>query len=495
MKNSIWISAGFLLILACSSPEQNKQVGPISQVQLKNHIEYLASSELAGRKANERGFILAVEYVTNYCREIGLEGFFPFSQDRHNKGNLLQKVPFLDYHYGPDNWLSFKDDKKFHIEDNYFLLNSGKTIGLISIDSILFVGFGIHEPDLGWNDFKGIDLEGKFVMIVDGLPDKNDFPEIEHLYSESHISLKRKIDYLHRYKAAGLIIVSESSRKSWDLTKRIHQKLGYKPIDLSFWADPYHPELPVVMIHPDIFNHYFPGIETNTSKNNYPSPYVVHSEIKLSVDVKNRVFDSPNVAGIIQGTDSLLVSEFIVLGAHLDHIGTDGKKIFYGANDNASSCAALLELARNLKNQPCKRSVVFVFYTAEEPCLWGSQYFVSNFPGDKKQILVNINVEMIGKAKKGNVGTIAIGPEEFKSYFHKIDPLSVNYLDLENYKDKYSGSDQLSYYRNGIPAIRFGNLDYPEKHTTKDDVSIIDFNYLEDITETLFNIVNQIANE
>ncbi len=153
------------------------------------------------------------------------------------------------------------------------------------------------------------------------------------------------------------------------------------------------------------------------------------------------------------------------------------------------------KFAKELVNNPPKRTVVFVFYTAEEPCLWGSQYFISNYNFNKENILVNINVEMCGKRDKGNRGTTAIGPVQFERYFRNSEPFAINYLDCEQNKQKYSGSDQLSFYRMGLPAIRFGNLDYPEKHTSQDNISIIDFDYLSGFAETLLTITYQIAND
>ncbi len=288
--------------------------------------------------------------------------------------------------------------------------------------------------------------------------------------------------------AAGLIIVSEASRKFWKMSARINEKLGYKPVSPSFWADPYHPDLPVIMIHPDIFKAYFPQLEISVENQNYPEPYFFNSDIQFNVEVENRVFNAPNVAGYINGSD-YENEEVIILSAHLDHIGTDGNDIFNGANDNASSCSVLLEIAKELVNNPPERTVIFVFYTAEEPCLWGSQYFISHYNFNKENILVNINVEMCGKRDKGNRGTTAIGPVQFEKYFGKLRPISCEIILIANkYKQRYSGSDQLSFYRQGLPAIRFGNMDYPEKHTSRDDISIIDFKYLSEFAETLFSV-------
>jgi hypothetical protein len=464
-----------------------------SKEQLKKHIQYLASDELKGRKTNEPGYLKAAEYVADYCSEIGLYPLFKDSMENSNSG-WFQQVQFIDYKMGVNNWLAFNDGKKFYPDKGYFLMNSGDANGPVSIDSILFAGCAIHEPELGWNDFEGIDINGKYVMMVDGIPDENNFPELNKKHEQSHISLALKIEKLNEMGAAGLIVVSEASRKFWKLSARINQKLGYKPVEPSFWADPFHSELPVIMIHPDIFTAYFPTLNFVLNEDNYPQPFYFNSNIQLSFDISNRFFSAPNVAGYISGSD-YENEEVIILSAHLDHIGSDGNEIFNGANDNASSCSVLLEIAKELVNNPPKRTVIFVFYTAEEPCLWGSQYFIYHYNSNKENILVNINVEMCGKRDKGNRGTTAIGPVQFEKYFRNSEPLAINYLDCEQNKQRYSGSDQLSFYRNNIPAIRFGNLDYLEKHTSRDDISIINFDYMLSFAETLLTITYEIAND
>jgi hypothetical protein len=493
MKNAGWLILSLVLFFSCTNPSPKVDDSTISKEKLKQHIQYLASAELKGRKTNEPGYLKAAEYVANYCQKIGLNTFFEDSLKASGQG-WYQQVPFLDFVLRENNWLSFGDEKRFFPDKGYFLMNSGNASGLVSIDSVLFAGYAIHEHDMGWDDFSGRDINGKYVMMVDGIPDENDFPELYKKHQKSHISLAERIDKLYYMGAAGLIVVSEMSRKFWKLSARINEKLGYKPIHPSFWADPYHPELPVIMIHPDIFKAYFPEVDIDIKEGNYPEAHSFKSGIKWSVDIDQRIFNAPNVAGFIQGSDSTISDEVIILSAHLDHIGSDGKEIFYGANDNASSVSVLIEIAKQLVLDHPKRTIIFVFYAAEEPCMWGSQYFVSHYTLNKGTIVANINVEMCGIPDQGNRVTTAIGPLNLKKYFEQSEPLAVNYLDVTKNKDRYSGSDQLSFHRQGIPAIRFGNLDYPEKHTSKDEISIIDFNYLRSFAETLYHITKDIAN-
>jgi hypothetical protein len=491
MKKVGWLILSLVLLFSCNNPSSKVDDSAISNVRLKQHMQYLASAELNGRKTNESGYIKAAEYVADYFKKIGIKPYFTDTSGITEQG-WYQQVPFVEIELRENNWLSFGDDKKFYPDKGYFLMNSGNASGLVSIDSILFAGYAIHEPEMGWDDFSGRDVKGKYVMMVDGIPDEKDFPELYIKHQESHLSLAEKIDKLYGMGAAGLIVVSEMSRKFWKMSARINEKLGYKPMNPSFWADPYHAELPVIMIHPDIFKAYFPDVNMAVNKENYQPSYFFRSNIELSIDIINRTFKAPNVAAYIPGSDAAKNEEVIILSAHLDHIGSEGSEIFYGANDNASSCSVILEVAKQLSQNPPKRPVLFVFYTAEEPCLWGSQYFVSNLQNE--HVIVNINVEMCGKPDQGNRVTTAIGPLTHKKYFEQTEPLAVNYLDVINNKDRYSGSDQWSFYRQGIPAIRFGNLDYPEKHTGKDDISIIDFKYLESFAQTLYHITKDIAN-
>jgi len=237
MKNSRWLFFGFIILLSCNHGSSGNGNQIVINNKLKTHIDYLASEDLKGRKTNEEGYLKAAAYVADFCEEIGLKKFSVEPKSDSNE-SWFQQVPFVDYHNSDNNWLSLNNRERLTLEKNYFVLNPGNSNGLISSDSMFHSGFGIHEPDMGWDDFKGTDISGKVVLMVDGIPSQDDFPDIYTLHSKAHLSLARKIEYLNNKNVAGLIIVSEASRKFWNLSSKINNKLGYKPIEPSFWADP-----------------------------------------------------------------------------------------------------------------------------------------------------------------------------------------------------------------------------------------------------------------
>ncbi len=494
MNKFLFIIFFAFLLLGCN-PGPSESHGPvISKEKLRAHISILASDDMKGRKTNEEGYLKAADYVTDQLRETGLQPFFPATTAASHDRLYFEQVPFVEYTYGDNNWLKLSNPtEKVNMHNGYIILNPGDLNGVVRINSLFYAGYGIYEPELEWDDFSDADVRDKFVMIVDGQPDKDNHPEIYNLYEKSPQSLARRIERLKELKVAGLIIVSEMGEKYWDLSALIQRKLGYNPVDPSYMGDPYDPEFPVIMIKPSLFRNHFHEIPLTISKTNYPEHNVYPVEIELSVEVKKRLFSAPNVAGFIPGTDSILASQFVILSAHLDHIGTEGDKIFNGANDNASSCAVLLEVASSMVKSPPSRTVIFVFYTAEEPCLWGSNYFIRHFPFLRDDILLNVNVEMVGKNDKNFQGFTAIGPVEFEPSFRINSPAKVRYRDYREHRMKFRGSDQLSFFLHDVDAVRFGNLDYPEKHTERDDISIIDFDHVRDAAVVLYKVTGKLV--
>lgn len=476
-----------ILSLGCNPDRSESQTPVIPKEKLRAHVTILASDDFRGRKTNEDGYLKAADYVADQLRETGLQPLF--------SNSFFQQVPFVEYAYGKNNWIQLSNtSEKVALNTGYIILNPGDLNGVIEINSLFFAGFGIHEPGLGWDDFSDADVRDKFVLMIDGLPEKGDYPEIFNRYEKSPESLTQRVKDLKKLGAGGLIVVSDMGEKYWEINTLIHKKLGYNPIEPVYMGDPYDPVFPVIMINPSLFRKHFPEIPlaVNPGKNDSRKAYA--ASIVLSVDVKSRLFSAPNVAGFIPGSDSIKASEHVILSAHLDHIGSDGDKIFHGANDNASSCAALLEVAATMVKESPARTVIFAFYTTEEPCLWGSNYFIRHIPFHSENILVNVNVEMVGKNDKDFKGFTAIGPMKFRSYFKISNPARVKYLDYREHRMKFRGSDQFSFFLHDVDAIRFGNLDYPEKHTERDDISIIDFDHLQDAANILSQVTKEIAN-
>lgn len=212
---------------------------------------------------------------------------------------------------------------------------------------------------------------------------------------------------------------------------------------------------------------------------------------------------SRNVIGVIEGTDKELKNEYIVIGAHLDHLGFGGMmsssrkrdehKIHYGADDNASGVALMLDLARKLSSCHSKRSIIFIAFACEEKGLIGSKYFVSNLPFPSNQIVGMLNFDMVGMLKDNN---LTVGGSKTSKQSEKI---------IKKYSDKYNlniklspggiaPSDHASFYLMDIPVFYFTTGADSNYHTPYDVPQRLNYKGIELLSSYAYDIANDVAN-
>ncbi len=211
---------------------------------------------------------------------------------------------------------------------------------------------------------------------------------------------------------------------------------------------------------------------------------------------------SKNIIGVVQGTDPVLKDEFIVVGAHLDHVKPVMGQVCNGADDNASGASAVIEIAEAVAANPFSRSVLFIAYTAEEMGLYGSKFFVSSEIVPKDNIRFNVNMDMIGRSTKENEETRAHYVVTSKKYVNKMGTFinSVNNgitdfpLIIDNDEDSPGGSDHLSFISSGIPAFFFFSGIHEDLHQPGDDPEKVDYNKAESIAKLAYLITKKLAN-
>lgn len=214
--------------------------------------------------------------------------------------------------------------------------------------------------------------------------------------------------------------------------------------------------------------------------------------------VREGKIDCVNVIARLPGSDPRLQNEYITLGAHLDHIGKNwlGRQ-YPGANDNASGCAAVLEAARVLAANPPKRTIIFVLFTAEEFGHIGSQHFVKNPPVPLDRVLMNVNLDQIGSYHRDYPGIFAFGPPSQRSTFESAGrSVFGTWVLLENIQDHLPAvreSDTWSFLQAKQPAMIVSSGGFPEHHTSKDSVALIDFDHLTSATSAIISYVRELA--
>ncbi|MGI8962008.1 MAG: M28 family peptidase [Bryobacteraceae bacterium] len=353
----------------------------ISEGKIRAHVKYLASDELEGRGVGTRGETLATEYIAS---QLKLEGVGPGG----NAGTYYQRVPLVGSTTLPESTLTISG------ASGKVPLSSGKDyVGTAysqrpenDFDAeAVFVGHGISAPEFGWDDYKGQDLTGKVLVYFTNEPPSDDANFFGGPALTYYGRWTYKFEEAKRRGAVAALIVHTTATAgygwgvvsgSWS-QERPQMKLepGERGLKLAAWLSQEAGAKLVASTHKSLDE----LLAIANQKSFRPIPLGVH--VIGHIPVKLREIDSRNVIGRVDGTDPLMRSQAVLFTAHWDHLGVgvpvDGDSIYNGAVDNATGCGMVLEIARTwaaLPQKP-KRSALFIFVTAEEAGLLGSEYY------------------------------------------------------------------------------------------------------------------------
>ena len=417
--------------------------------RLQAHVKYLASETLEGRAPGTKGNVLAAEYIRDQFKKIGLKPYgnpdyfqqFSIVTDitLNPKGNALSVISQKQEH----NILLKKEFTPLGISDN----------GTVECP-VVFAGFGISSPADKYDDYAGIDVKNAIVIVMRGAPEQDN----PHGNLSQFASLRIKAMTAKEKGAKALICVSGSQFPDSLLALRYEQ--GGK-VDgmlvlnaLSSVIEKLIPSLNIVQLDSII----------KTTKS--PASVAISTmRMRLSVSLKEKSVNTSNVIAYLPGTDPNAQNETIVIGAHFDHLGWGGEgsgtlastkeqAIHYGADDNASGTAGLIETAYALSKKPLKRPVMFIGFTAEERGLLGSAHFVKFPTIGLDSICMMINMDMIGRLKDGKLNVGGIGTSSgFKPLLDSIG--SLHPVKLSYTEDGFGPSDHASFYGKEKPVLFF----------------------------------------
>jgi Zn-dependent M28 family amino/carboxypeptidase len=380
---------------------QNQNVGKVLQSVNPNAIKatmsFLSDDLLEGRQPGTRGFALASRYVQSQFMSLGLT-------PAGNDNSYIQKVPLKK---GVVN----KNESRFVIESpeaeswtygSEFLFAPNLVDGRSEVAApLVFVGFGISAPELKYDDYKGIDVRGKIVVMLDQAPDI--FGNNERAYfSSPNIKLQEAV----KQGAVGVITINLSGRTSWEAMVRRSGQGTFKWVDSQNNPANAFAELKVVAtLNPANQDKLFMNSKKNLQevytllKRGKVQSFPLKLNVRLQVVTSHSMIESANLIGVIPGSDSALKNEYIVYAAHVDHFGigapVKGDSIYNGAHDNASGVAIVLEIARLFRSLPeaPKRSIIIAIVTGEESGLLGSDYFANN-PTVTGPLVANFALDM-----------------------------------------------------------------------------------------------------
>ena len=484
-KLNLLIAGAVILILAVfgfaqrRSASQAKGLGPsqaaldvITKEGVLSHIKVLASDEFEGRGPGTKGEDLSINYIADQFKKIGLA---PGNTD----GTYFQKVPLVGITTGQDAVMSVKvggKDLKMKFGDD-FVARTVRVVEKTGFDAdVVFVGYGVVAPEYGWDDYKGMDVRGKvLIMLVNDPPvaDSNNPTKLDDKMFKG-----RAMTYYGRwtYKfeiaaekgAAGVLVVHETGPAGypWSVPKGsftienfdlVSKDKNMSRVQVEGWiTDTRTKELLSTA-----------GLNFDTLKKSAATkdfkPVALNAHAKLDLNQKLRFIDSHNVVAKLEGSDPKLKDEYVIYTAHWDHLGIGlpnekGDKIYNGALDNASGCAGLIEIARAFKSLPTppRRSILFLSVTAEEKGLIGSKYYAENPIYPLEKTVANINMDGLNQwGPTRDVTVVGLGNSTLDDVLQQAAAEKKRVLrpDPEPEKGFYYRSDHFNFAKVGVPAL------------------------------------------
>src|SRR5687768_1970018 len=341
------------LALASPAPAQPAAAAPdFTPEAFRGHVTFLADDKLEGRDTGSRGYDLAALYVASRFEALGLK---PAGRD-----GWYQQVPFLESRLSGEPGSLTIGGRRFVHGQEVVLTPTPEASVAIEAPAV-FVGYGLEAPQLGIDDYKGLDVRGKIVVVLNGFPNGMKSDVGAHLNSE-----KRRVASSHG--AVGLVslrTLSEAKRRPWSRLQEYanEPKLGWIGED----GRPYTPEPGLrfrATLDTPAAEALFAGAKTPLDrilaeaerKGGRPRGFALKPRLAVSQQSGTRRFTSPNVLAILPGSDPKLAGEYVLLMAHLDHEGVkpsgEGDRIYNGAMDNAVGIATMLEVARAMAESP-----------------------------------------------------------------------------------------------------------------------------------------------
>jgi len=442
------------------------QLPSIDTKALLEHVKVLSSDEYEGRAPGTKGETLSVNYIANEFKKVGLK---PGNTD----GTYFQKVPLvgitpapapLVFSKGSDKQtLKWKDDVVAwtkHVAPSASVENS----------EVVFVGYGVVAPEFSWDDYKGVDVKGKtLVMLVNDppVPDSANPSELDpKTFGGKAMTYYGRWTYKYEIGAqkgaAAVLIVHETGPAGYGFNV-VQGKTG-EQFDLvtpdknmsraaiEGWITLDSAKALLKSAGQD-----FDTLKQQAATRDF-KPVALGVTASMTIHNKLRTIDSRNVLGVLEGSDPALKDQFVVYTAHWDHFGKTADGIFHGAEDDALGCAALIEEARAFTKLPSppKRSILFLAVTSEEQGLLGSQYYATTpiYPLAKTAADINLDSWNV-HGRTNDITLVGYGASDLDDYARDAaaEQGRIVHGDAEPEKGFYYRSDHFNFAKEGVPAL------------------------------------------
>lgn len=476
----------FIISLLTSSCRVSRN-SAITTGELTGHIRYLSSDALKGRAAGSDGDSLAAVYIRDQLSSAGL---LPLADRGFQRFSITNRIA-----PGKNNYLSI-DDRSYD-PDNDFMPFSFSGNGNLDAE-VVFAGYGfrIDNDSLKWNDFENISVDGKWALILRGDPE----PEKSVSGFIPFSSDRSKVLMAKDMGAAGVLLVSGPVNDKED---------RFDPLSS---AD-YSAGIPVLRVKRAlgeiILEKQGKGIadlEKEINTNRTSSGFTTGVRVKAGSEIIREESTARNVIMMLPGYDPELKDEYVIVGAHFDHLGMGGPGsgsravdttgVHHGADDNASGVGTMVELAEKfaLTRKSSRRSIVFAAFSAEELGLLGSKHFVDNPVVDLKKVNVMINLDMVGRLQENrSVQVSGVGTAEgLRDLVSSVCDTGIIKLSLSD--EGYGPSDHSSFYGRNIPVLFFTTGAHLDYHTPEDTWDKLNYEGMIPVSDLVYTITASLSN-
>jgi Zn-dependent M28 family amino/carboxypeptidase len=434
----------------------------IDPERIRAHVRFLSHDLLEGRGTGQRGGDIAAEYIAT---QFALYGLKPAGDG----GGYLQKVPMVGITPAPETTFSLVSSKDAVLDlkplEQYVAYDQTQQPQSEVDAEIVYVGYGIESPEYKWDDYKGVDVRGKVLLMLVNEPPSDDVNFFKGKALTYYGRWTYKYEEAARKGAVGVILIHQTEMASypWEVVRNSNSgEKSYLRLDGT-------PKLKVASwVQVEVAKHMAgaSGMDLDKMMADARSrdfhPVTLSVKLKAHMASKIRPFESNNVLAMLPGSDSKLKGEAVMYTAHYDHLGIrpdmPGDNIYNGADDNATGCGILLELARTYSEagQRPRRSILFASVTAEEQGLLGSEYLGKHPPVPAGKISLDLNYDDVPPL--GSPEEVEVSGSERTTFYPAIEAMAKTFRlkirpDSRPEAGHYYRSDHFSLARVGIPAF------------------------------------------
>ncbi|MBS1807872.1 MAG: M28 family peptidase [Acidobacteria bacterium] len=492
-------------------------VEDLTAAQLKSYLTFIASDEMEGRDTPSKGLNITARFIAAMLDRWGV-------QPAGENGTYFQKINLRRTKLEPEKTVAEINGQSYKYGDDFLATAVPATVS----GNCVYVGHGYVIKSKNINAYQTssgtIDIKDKIIIINSGFPKDVTMRELTGKQGEDWLD---PMTYARKNGAKAIVAIPNFlTLANWKNAQRNVQQRGSL---LPEMGNDMPAQLPAITLSVPMVNALFAGerttgitILTRGAAGEMAEPFDLNKKVSFTIGGAVEQIPTQNVIGVLPGSDPVLKNEYVAIGAHYDHVGVGapdakGDSIYNGADDDGSGTTAVLALAETFAKGPRpKRSLLFIWHCGEEKGLWGSEYFTNHPTVDLKQVVTQLNIDMIGRSKPAGDtnprNRELSGPNEIYVIGSKMmstelgalsERVNNNFLKLEfNYKYDdprdpnrfFFRSDHFNYAQKGVPIIFYFDGEHEDYHRPSDHVEKIDFQKMEKVSRTVYATAWELGN-